>query len=164
VEKLKQRWEITKNWQLLFPMLGLLVLVYSSYKLAGLFPKNIHIAFFYALTAVIFFLLLKFVLFIFSKLERKWELTYKWEMISVFLVFASTGSSSIFISRPIMKLIGITKENLPSSVYWILYILIGFIFYQIMLVLIGWLFGQHQFFWNFEKKMLRRLGLKRLVD
>ncbi|MGB5647230.1 MAG: DUF6787 family protein, partial [Muriicola sp.] len=27
------------------------------------------------------------------------------------------------------------------------------------LVLFGWLFGQFRFFWNFEKKMLHRIGL-----
>jgi hypothetical protein len=32
--------------------------------------------------------------------------------------------------------------------------------YQVLLVLIGALFGQFSFFWGFEKKMLRRFGLK----
>ena len=79
-------------------------------------------------------------------------------------MFAVTGTSSIFIARPIIKLIGITKENLNLIAYWVLYVIIGFIFYQILLVLIGWLFGQFQFFWKFEKKMLRRLGFKRFLD
>ena len=59
---------------------------------------------------------------------------------------------------------GITKENLNPFIYWVLYIIIGFIFYQILLVLIGWLFGQFNFFWNFEKKMLRRIGFKRFIE
>jgi hypothetical protein len=108
--------------------------------------------------------LLKLVLIIFSKLEKKWAVSYKWEMISIFLVFASTGSSSVFISRPLIKLMGINKDNLPDYAYWILYILIGFIFYQILLVAIGWLFGQYKFFWAFEKKMLSRIGLKRFIN
>ncbi|MFD0835775.1 DUF6787 family protein [Mariniflexile aquimaris] len=85
-------------------------------------------------------------------------------MISIFLVFAFTGTSSVFVGRPILVLIGITKENLNSFLYWILYIIIGFIFYQILLVCIGWIFGQFQFFWNFEKKMLSRLGFKRFLN
>ncbi len=164
MEKLKAHWEIQHNWQFLFPILGIIVLAYSSFKLSFLFLQDYNIAFNILLTLVIYFALLKFVLFIFKKLENKWKVNYKWEMISIFLVFATTGSSSIFVSRPIIKLIGITKENLNPIAYWVLYIIIGFIFYQILLVLIGWLFGQHQFFWNFEKKMLRRLGLKRFVD
>ena len=56
-----------------------------------------------------------------------------------------------------------TKENLPTIIYWFLYILISFVFYQIMLVFFGWLFGQFKFFWNMEKKMLTRIGLKRFI-
>ena len=111
------------------------------------------------ISAILFYILLKLTLLLFNKLENKWKVNYKWEMINIFLVFAITGSSSIFISRPIIKLIGITKENLNLIAYWVLYVIIGFIFYQILLVLIGWLFGQFQFFWNFEKKMLTRMGL-----
>jgi hypothetical protein len=164
VKELKKRWEIEQNWQLLFPFLGVLVLGYSSYKLSFLFLKDINVIFNLLLSCIIFYLLLKITFFIFNKLENKWKVKYKWEMISIFFVFASTGSSSIFVSRPIIKLIGITKENLNPFVYWVLYIIIGFVFYQILLVLIGWVFGQFQFFWNFEKKMLSRLGFKRFID
>ena len=101
---------------------------------------------------------------LFKILEKRWILDYKWEMIRVFLVFAVTGSSSLFIGRPIIQLLGITKENLNPILYWILFIIIGLIFYQILLVTFGWLFGQFKFFWEFEKKMLRRFGLKRFVD
>ena len=79
-------------------------------------------------------------------------------------MFAVTGSSSVFVGRPIMKLIGITKENLNPILYWILFIIIGLIFYQILLVTFGWLFGQFKFFWEFEKKMLRRFGLGRFIE
>jgi len=164
MKKFKEHWNITQNWQLLFPFLGILVLIYSSYKLTYTVIKNTNILWAVLLTITIFFVLLKFTLFLFKKLESKWNLQYKWEFISVFLVFAVTGTSSIFIARPIIKLIGITKENLNLIAYWVLYIIIGFIFYQILLVLIGWLFGQFQFFWKFEKKMLRRLGFKRFLD
>jgi len=164
MKNFKEHWNIKQNWQLLFPFLGILVLMYSSYKLANAAIKNTHILWVVPLAIVIFFVLLKFTLFLFKKLESKWNLKYRWEFISVFLVFAVTGTSSIFIARPIIKLIGITKENLNLIVYWVLYVIIGFIFYQILLVLIGWLFGQFQFFWKFEKKMLRRLGFKRFLD
>ena len=164
MQKFKQRWEIQQNWQLIFPVLGISVLVYSSYKLALVFIKesNIYITIFS--TIILSLLLLKFILFLFKKLEKKWVLTYKWEMIRVFIVFSITGTASIFVGRPIIRLIGITKENLNPVIYWILYIIIGLIFYQILLVCIGWLFGQFQFFWNFEKKMLSRFGFKRFVN
>ena len=163
MRKFKKHWEIQNNWQLLFPFLGLIVLAYSSYKLSFLFIKEVNIAVNIFISGLLFYMLLKLILFLFKKLENKWKVNYKWEMISIFLVFATTGSSSVFIGRPILKLIGITKENLNPFLYWVLYIIIGFIFYQIMLVIIGWLFGQFKFFWNFEKKMLIRLGFKRFL-
>ncbi|WP_298533334.1 DUF6787 family protein [uncultured Algibacter sp.] len=163
MKKLKEKWNIVSNWQLIFPILGILGLGYSAFRLSSLFLKDQHIAFNLALSAIFFLVLLKLVLFIFSKLEKKWNVTYRWELISIFLVFAITGSSSVFISRPLIKIMGINKDNLPVFAYWVLYILIGFIFYQILLVAIGWLFGQYKFFWNFEKKMLRRFGLKRFI-
>lgn len=164
MKKFKAHWEIHKNWLLIVPILGLVALSYSSYKLANVFLKDVNIILTLLLSFIIFFVLLKLTLFIFNKLEKKWNVTYKWEMISIFLVFATTGSSSLFISKPIIKMIGINKENLPTFAYWILYIIIGFIFYQILLVLIGWLFGQYKFFWGFEKKMLRRIGFKRFLN
>lgn len=164
MRKFKAHWEIKQNWQLFLPFLGLSALGYSSYKLSNILLKDANSILMVLLGAVIFFTLLKFTLFIFNKLEKKWEVAYKWEMISIFLVFATTGSSSLFVSRPLIKLMGINKDNLPIFSYWVLYIIIGFVFYQILLVLIGWLFGQFKFFWDFEKKMLRKIGFKRFLD
>lgn len=159
----KTRWEIQKNWQLLFPLLGLIGLGYSAFKLALLLTNSYSILITIILTLLLFFLLLKITLFFFKKLEHKWILNYKWEMIRVFIVFAITGSSSVIVGRPIMKLIGITKENLNPFIYWVLFIIIGLIFYQLLLVTFGWLFGQFNFFWEFEKKMLKRFGLGKLI-
>ena len=159
MKKFKERWEIQQNWQLIFPLLGIIGLIYTAYKLSFVFTKEPPLYISILITLVLSFILLKFILFLFKKLEKKWVLTYKWEMIRVFLVFAVTGSSSIFIGRPIFKLIGITKENLNPFVYWVVYIFIGIIFYYIMLLILGWLFGQFSFFWIMGKKMIRRIGL-----
>jgi len=164
MEKFKKHWEIQQNWQLLFPIFGLIILGYSAFKISKAFVSDYGLVFTIIASILIFFLLLKFTLFLFKKLENKWILDCKWEMIRVFMVFAVTGSSSLYVGRPIIKLLGITKENLNPILYWILFIIIGLIFYQILLVTFGWLFGQFKFFWEFEKKMLRRFGLKRFLD
>jgi hypothetical protein len=164
MENFKKQWQIQHNWQLLFPFLAVLALAYSSYKIATIILEDIHFSLRFLLAITVFFILLKFFLFIFKKLEDKWVVTYRWEMIRIFIVFAITGSSSVFVGRPIITLLGITKENLNPIVYWVLYIIIGLIFYQILLVFFGWLFGQFQFFWEFEKKMLKRMGFKRFFD
>jgi hypothetical protein len=163
LENFKKKWEITSNWQLIFPFLGIIGLFYSSYKLATIFTID-SLIFNIAITIALSFILLKFTLFLFKKLEKKWELTYRWEMIRVFIVFAITGSSSAIVGRPFLKIVGITNDNLQPVLYWILYILIGFIFYQILLITIAWLFGQFKFFWNFEKKMIRKMRLGFLLN
>ena len=116
------------------------------------------------LTAVVTFLLLKLTMLVFKKLEHKWVVKQRWEMIRIFIVFALTGSSSVFVGRPIIKAIGITKENLNIVFYYIIFSIIALIFYQILLVTFGYLFGQGKFFWEFEKKMLRRFGLGRFLN
>ena len=159
----KTRWEITQNWQLLFPFLGLCFLGYSVFKFVPLLPFT-ALYFTIPTALVLFYILLKIVLFAISKLEPKWAVDQRWELIRIFIVFAITGSSSVVVGRPVIKLIGITQENLHPFLYWILFITISLIFYQILLVLLGWVFGQFQFFWNFEKKMLRRFGLGKFID
>ena len=164
MEKFKKHWEIQHNWQLLFPFFGLIILGYSAFKISNAIFPDYNLILKLIESIVIFYLLLKFTLFLFKKLEKKWILDYKWEMIRVFMVFAITGSSSLVVGRPIIKLMGITKENLNPILYWFLFIIIGLIFYQILLVTFGWLFGQFKFFWEFEKKMLRRFGFKRFLN
>ena len=164
MKNFKEKWEIQQNWQLIFPFFGLIGLIYSGFKISNAFLAEYHIMVEVLATIQISYLLLKITLFLFKKLEKKWILNYKWEMIRVFIVFAVTGSSSMLVGRPIIKLLGITKENLNPVLYWILFIIIGLIIYQILLVTFGWLFGQFKFFWVFEKKMLRRFGLRRFID
>ncbi|MEO8772979.1 MAG: DUF6787 family protein [Gelidibacter sp.] len=164
MDNFKKNWQIQQNWQLLFPVFGILILAYCSYRLADVIVGDINLFLVLIGSVVIFTLLLKLILFLFKKLERKWILEYRWEMIRVFIVFSITGSSSVFVGKPVMALIGITKENLNTAVYWTLYIFVGLVFYQILLVFFGWLFGQFKFFWEFEKKMLSRFGLKKFID
>lgn len=160
----KSRWEITENWQLLFPLLGIIGLAYSAYKIALALTNPFPIYVTLLLAILGYWVILKLTLFIFKKLEGKWIVNYRWEMIRIFIVFAITGSSSVFVGRPFMKMIGITKENLNPVLYWVLFIIIGLIFYQILLVFFGWLFGQGKFFWDFEKKMLKRFGLGKFIN
>ncbi|MFT4611568.1 MAG: hypothetical protein ACI9OT_000938, partial [Gammaproteobacteria bacterium] len=96
----KKNWDIQQNWQLLFPLLGVLGLAYSCFKLALVITKTYHITATIILGVILFVAFLKFVLFIFKKLENKWIVEQRWEIIRIFIVFAITGSSSLFIGRP----------------------------------------------------------------
>jgi len=163
MEKFKSNWEITKNWQLLFPILGLFGLGYSAYKLSNVIVGSYGLAVTIIFSAILFAILLKVTLWLFKVLAKRWILQYRWEMIRVFIVFAITGSSSMLVGRPLMKLVGIDKDILNPILYWVLFIVIGLFLYQILLVTFGWLFGQFQFFWEFEKKMLSKMGFKRFL-
>jgi len=99
-----------------------------------------------------------------EKLKARWGIDSNWQIAIIFIVFAITGSTASYIGKPILGYLNVTIENFGSFGYWAIRIIILFIMYQIMLVCFGWLFGQHKFFWNFEKKMLRRLGLKHFID
>ncbi|WP_282124102.1 DUF6787 family protein [Algibacter mikhailovii] len=99
-----------------------------------------------------------------NKLKQRWGIEHNWQIVVIFIVFAITGSTASYIGKPILNVLNITTENFGSVGYWVIRILLLFIVYQFMLVFFGWVFGQYKFFWNFEKKMLRRIGLKRFVD
>ncbi|HDZ05870.1 hypothetical protein LCGC14_0122900 [marine sediment metagenome] len=99
-----------------------------------------------------------------QKLKERWGVTSNFQLTIIFIVFSITGSSAVFVAKPFLNLIGLHQANFPeawwgTTFYWILRILLIFPFYQILLVIYGWLLGQFNFFWAFEKKMLKRIGL-----
>ncbi len=94
-----------------------------------------------------------------KRLKKKWGIESNWQLFIILLVFSVTGYSSLLVAKPILSFVGLTQEATNPWIYRPLRILLIFPFYQILIVLYGWLFGQFQFFWDFEKKMLRRLKL-----
>ncbi|PKQ45578.1 DUF6787 family protein [Confluentibacter flavum] len=99
-----------------------------------------------------------------NKLKERWGIESNFQIAIIFIVFAVTGSTASYIGKPILGYLNITPDTFNSILYWTIRILLLFIMYQFLLVFFGWLFGQHKFFWNFEKKMLSRLGFKRFFS
>lgn len=95
-----------------------------------------------------------------DQLKSRWGINHNWEIIVILFVFSITGSLSVKIGKPLLNFFEISPETLSPWVYWPIRILVSFIAYQIMLVSIGTLCGQRKFFWNMEKKMLSRFGIK----
>ena len=93
-----------------------------------------------------------------KRLKQRWGLTSNWQLTIIFVVFAITGSASAWLSKPFCLWLGIEKDDLGHWYTPIRLILI-FPIYQVLLVAIGFLFGQFKFFWAFEKKMLKSMGL-----
>lgn len=94
-----------------------------------------------------------------NKLKQRWGIETNFQLTLIFIVFAITGSASAWSSEPFCIWLGITSEELGHWFTPVRLILI-FPIYQVLLVLIGFLFGQFKFFWTFEKKMLKHMGLE----
>jgi len=99
-----------------------------------------------------------------EKLKQRWGIEHNWQILVIIIVFSITGSSAALLAKPIVEFIGISKEATAWYIFWPIRIILMFVIYQVLLVSYGWLFGQFNFFWNMEKKMLSRIGFKRFFE
>jgi formyltetrahydrofolate-dependent phosphoribosylglycinamide formyltransferase len=93
----------------------------------------------------------------FQKLRQKWKVNGT-DLALILCTFAVTGSLTAWISRQITGWLPVDKY---SAAWWMLKIGVLLIGYQVIILIIGFCFGQFRFFWNYEKKILRRIGLLR---
>lgn len=99
-----------------------------------------------------------------NRLKRRWGIESNFQIFLILIVFAVTGSTSAKLAGPLVEFFGVYQETSSWFWYWFLRIVLIFPIYQVLLVFFGWLFGQFRFFWQFEKKMLGRLGFARFFD
>ena len=93
-----------------------------------------------------------------KKLKKRWGIESNWSLVAILIVFAINGSFAAWVAKPITEFLGLSREVISPWLYWPLRIVLIFPIYQLTLPIVGWLFGQFQFFWNFEKMFLKRLG------
>lgn len=97
-----------------------------------------------------------------DKLKQKWNIRSNFQLIVILVVFAITGSASLYVGKPVLNWLDLQRTNFNPDFLWgglsyyTLRILVIFPIYQVLLILIGSLLGQFQFFWSIEKKMLKR--------
>lgn len=102
-----------------------------------------------------------------KKLKERWGISSNLQVLIIFTVFGLTGSSSVYVAKPILEMIGFSRLSFSPEFFWgglsyySLRLILIFPVYQILLIAYGWLFGQFNFFWQFEKKMFSRMGLER---
>jgi len=96
----------------------------------------------------------------FERFKMKWNIKSNFQLVIVLVVFAVTGSSTLYVKKGIFYLIGITDQT-DLWLKTLLYILIIFPVYNVMLLVVGFLFGQFKFAWEFEKKMFGRFKFKK---
>lgn len=94
-----------------------------------------------------------------QRLKARWGIHSNFQLVMIMVVFAVTGSSAAKLASPLTTFLGITIESTSAWIYWPVRVFMIFPIYQVLLVFFGFIFGQFRFFWNFEKKMLSRMGL-----
>src|SRR5690554_5736836 len=99
-----------------------------------------------------------------NRLKQRWGIDSNFQIVLILIVFAVTGSTSAKLAGPLCDFLGIYEENTSWLVYWFARLVLIFPIYQVLLVFFGWLFGQFAFFWEFEKKMLSRLGFAKFLN
>ena len=86
---------------------------------------------------------------------HRWNLGSAFQVIVVLVVFACTGFTVLFIKKPILHfLAGEEGDSVTASVIYYLLILP---LYNVILLAYGFLFGQFNFFWEFEKRFFNRI-------
>jgi formyltetrahydrofolate-dependent phosphoribosylglycinamide formyltransferase len=93
-----------------------------------------------------------------KRLQQKWGVSNS-QFLLILCVFAITGTSTAYITKAITTWVGFTED---TSWLWrfLLRLAILMFGYQAILLLVAFLFGQFPFFWRYEKKILKRIGIK----
>jgi hypothetical protein len=90
-----------------------------------------------------------------EKLKHRWNIQSNFQVIIILIVFAITGTTTVYVKKIIFDLIEITPET-HFLVKIPMYILVVLAVYNLLLLIVGFVFGQFRFFWAFEKKFFSR--------
>jgi len=93
------------------------------------------------------------------KLVKKFKADSIKHLLLIFTIFALSGSGSLLISDPILVTLDLKNYVTFYPLYIFIRILIIIPIYQIMLIIIATIFGEFKYFWQFEKKFLKRLRI-----
>jgi len=93
-----------------------------------------------------------------NKLKKKWGIRRTVDIVFILIVFSLAGMSIVYVRVPVFEVLGIADTHIVIKT--IVYLLIVFPTYQFFLLFFGLLFGQFQFFWDKEKKMVRWISNK----
>ena len=94
-----------------------------------------------------------------EKLVNKFKASSIRHLFIIFIIFAISGSGSLFISSPILIALGLDKLITFYPLYIFVRIILIIPIYQFILIIIASLFGEFDYFWKFEKKFLQRLRI-----
>ena len=90
-----------------------------------------------------------------EKLRERWKVKGTFQVVVILVVFACTGFTVLFLKGPLFVYL-FDSQPMPlwaSIVYYLLILPV----YNVILLIYGFIFGQFQFFWNFEKRFFARI-------
>ncbi|MEC7835290.1 MAG: DUF6787 family protein [Pseudomonadota bacterium] len=93
-----------------------------------------------------------------KKLRDFFKVDSNIRLLIVFIVFSAAGSLSLVVADNIFNHLLEFKDH--DSLYWFFRIIILFPIYQVLLIVTGTIFGEFRYFWEIEKRILKRLGFK----
>ena len=93
-----------------------------------------------------------------KKLRDFFKVDSNIRLLIVFIVFSAAGSLSLVVADNIFSYLLEFEDH--DSLYWFFRIIILFPIYQVLLIVTGTIFGEFRYFWEIEKRILKRLGFK----
>lgn len=90
-----------------------------------------------------------------ERLRQHWSLESTFQVVMILIVFACTGFTVFFIKKPILQwLAGDDGHTILATTLYYIFILP---LYNLLLLAYGLIFGQFNFFWQFEKRFFKRI-------
>ena len=96
--------------------------------------------------------------------SNRWGFESKFQFLMVMLTFSINGPLALWISGPVLEILGIERDSSSPWVFWPLRILVMTPTYQLLLIVTGSILGQHRYFWPRFTKRLRWIGLSRRIE
>jgi hypothetical protein len=93
-----------------------------------------------------------------QKLKQRWNIPSTFQIIIILVVFACTGFTVLFLKKPLLAWLSGSDDQ--STLGTILYYIFILPFYNVLLLAYGFVFGQFDFFWQFEKRFFTRITSK----
>jgi len=90
----------------------------------------------------------------FQRLQLRWGVSATRALV-ILLVFALTGFTIMFLKRPVVA--WATGDGSQPVLFSVLYYVLILPVYNLFLLLYGAMLGQFRFFWEFEKRLFRKL-------
>ena len=93
-----------------------------------------------------------------KKLRDFFKVDSNIRLLIVFIVFSVAGSLSLVVADNIFSYLLEFEDH--DSFYWFFRIIILFPIYQVLLIVTGTILGEFRYFWEIEKRILKRLGFR----